>query len=196
MQDKKFNVPYLVQVGSWNRALNMARRTVGKKRISKDPSDQWKAKMLLSEHSPIRMVEYDVDWDNIKQRISVHFVRHHNGIEKFVNTQRDDISDKVVCSDDLPQGALNDMSVAVNAQAIINISRFRLCKAKPHSDTQMVWRTFLEELKQFDPVLVSKCVPNCIYRGRCPETTSGCGYDKTERFRSELEKYWSEYIND
>lgn len=37
-------VTRLNAVTSWNRALNAARRTVGKSALKKEPSDSWKAK--------------------------------------------------------------------------------------------------------------------------------------------------------
>ena len=60
------------QATSWKRALRAARATVGKTDTDKEPSDTWKAKMLLAEHSPIRLVEFDVRVENIKQWITVH----------------------------------------------------------------------------------------------------------------------------
>lgn len=44
---------------TWKRALNAARRTIGKEPIDKEPSKNWEAKILLAEHSPIRLVEYE-----------------------------------------------------------------------------------------------------------------------------------------
>lgn len=187
MENKSFKIKSITRIGSWNRALNMARRTAGKEPTDKEPSEKWKAQMLLSEHSPIRMVEYDTVWENIKQRITVHYVRHHNGIEKFVHTQRDDRNPNVINSDDLPQGALNDMALSLNAQAILNISKVRLCNLASR-DTRKCWEDFLTELRKIDPVLVSKCKPSCIYRGFCPEMKS-CGYDNTESFKEELVEY-------
>lgn len=35
--------------------------------------------MLLAEHSPIRLVEYDGIWDFIKMWVTTHLVRHHVG---------------------------------------------------------------------------------------------------------------------
>jgi len=46
----------------------------------------------------------------------------------------------------------------------------------------------LTELEKIDPVLVSKCVPTCVYRGFCPEMKS-CGYCNTEEFRNRVEEY-------
>lgn len=76
-------VTRLNAVTSWSRALNAARRTVGKSALKKEPSDSWKAKMLLAEHSPIRLVEYEWTWEQIPQWVTVHFVRHHIGCEKL-----------------------------------------------------------------------------------------------------------------
>ena len=61
-----------IQVTSWKRALNAARKTVGKKPLDKEPSDFWKGKMLLAEHSPIRLVEFDISIENIKQWVTTH----------------------------------------------------------------------------------------------------------------------------
>lgn len=114
-------------VTGWSRALDAARRTAGKEPTGKESSDSWKAKMLLAEHSPIRLVEYEWVWENIRQWVSVHLVRHHEGCEKFVHSQRADRRNLDVSRDELPQGALNDMMMTANAQAMINISRKRLC---------------------------------------------------------------------
>ena len=65
-------IKYIKQVTSWKRVLNAARRTIGKAPIDKEPSNSWKAKMLLAEHSPIRLLEYDWTWQNIEQWVSTH----------------------------------------------------------------------------------------------------------------------------
>ena len=141
-------VTRLNAVTSWSRALNAARRTVGKSALKKEPSDSWKAKMLLAEHSPIRLVEYEWTWEQIPQWVTVHFVRHHIGCE---------------------------------------ISRVRLCNCAS-KETREAWTTMLQELKKIDPVLVSKCVPTCVYRGFCPELKC-CGYANTHQFHEAVEKY-------
>ena len=181
-------VVHIEQVTPWKRALNAARQTVGKKRLDKDPSNKWKAEMLLAEHSPIRLVEYDWTWNDIKQRITVHFVRHHEGCEKFVHTQRDDRNEQIIDSDALPQGALNDMDMTANAQALINISRKRLC-ACASKDTRDAWMQVKKAIAKIDPIMASKMVPECLYRGFCPEFRNSCGYADTEQFQIDLKQY-------
>ena len=187
----------LEQVTSWSRVLNAARRTIGKESLDKEPSDSWKAKMLLAEHSPIRLLEYDWSWGEIRQWVTAHLVRHHEGCEKFVHTQRGDrrkiLEDYgVETRDELPQGALNDMDMSANAQALINISRKRLCNCAS-KETREAWTQVKEAIAEVDPVLASKMVPECLYRGFCPEFMNPCGYSNTEKYQNDLKKYREEW---
>lgn len=61
------NITDIEQITSWKRVLKAARRTIGKEPTDKEPSDSWKAKMLLAEHSPIRLLEFEWSWANIRQ---------------------------------------------------------------------------------------------------------------------------------
>lgn len=178
----------LDQVTSWKRALNAARRTIGKEPLAKEPSESWEAKMLLAEHSPIRLVEFDWTWKDIMQWVTTHLVRHHEGCEKFVHSQRGDRRVLPVPRNELPQGALNDMDMTANAQAIINISRKRLCSCAS-KETREAWKQVVEAIREVDPVLADKCVPECLYRGFCPEFMNPCGYSKTKKFEEDLQKY-------
>lgn len=178
----------LTQITSWKRALNAARRTIGKEPLDKEPSQDWEAKMLLAEHSPIRLVEYDWSWEEIRQWVTAHLVRHHEGCEKFVHTQRGDRRDLGISRDELPQGSFNDMDMTANAQAIINISRKRLCNCAS-KETREAWKQVIEAIREIDPVLASKCVPECLYRGFCPEFMSSCKYSETLDFKKKLVEY-------
>ena len=181
------------KVTLWKRALNAARRTIGKEPLDKEPSDSWKAKMLLAEHSPIRLVEFEWTWNGIKQWVTTHIVRHHEGCEKMVHSQRGDrraILEEygVETRDQLPQGAENDMDMTANAQALINISRKRLCSCAS-SETRTAWKQVQESIRKVDPIMAEKMVPECIYRGFCPEFMNPCGYSKTPQFEEALKKY-------
>jgi hypothetical protein len=178
--------------GGWKRVLNAARLTAGKKPLDKEPSNKWKRKMLLAEHSPIRLVEYDGIWDFIKMWVTTHLVRHHVGVEKFVSTQRTDRNPDLMDldRDEIPQGLENTMMISANAQGLINMSRKRLCSCAS-TETRQAWKALLEEIKKVDPILVEKCVPECIYRGFCPEFDKCCGYVNTEKYKEDLIKYRS-----
>jgi hypothetical protein len=120
----------------------------------------------------------------------VHLVRHHIGFEKFICSQRVDRNPELagLDRDELPQGLENTMMISANAQAIINISRKRLCScASP--ETREAWKAMLEEIRKYDPVLIDKCVPECVYRGFCPEFDRCCGYVNTTAFTEKLKDY-------
>lgn len=153
------------------------------------PSSEWKRKLLLSEHSPIRKLKIAWKWIDIPYWVSVHLVRHKTGIEHWVKTQRSDRTG--INRDDLPQGSLITHECEANAQAIIFISRKRLCNCAA-KETREAWKLFLESIKDIQPELYSICVRECVYRnGICPEFKS-CGYNKTEQFKEELTKYVNE----
>ena len=173
----------------WIRVVNAARRTVGKKPIDHEPSERFKKKVLLAEHSPIRLLEYDFTWEDIRQWVTAHIVRHHNGCEKFVHSQREDRRQLGIPRDELPQGSLNDMDMTCNAQSFINISRKRLCRGCAHPETRKAWELVIEYLKELDPTLASACVPECIYRGFCPEVDNCCGYCNTKQYEERLKEY-------
>lgn len=194
----------------WIRVVNAARRTWGKKPIDHEPSDKFKRKILLAEHSPIRLLEYDFTIENIRQWVTVHLVRHHQGCEKFVHTQRQDINELIENiskriidilreegllregwreRDYLFQGEPNDMDMTCNAQSFINISRKRLCIGCASPETRLAWEIVIEKLKEFDPILAEKCVPECVYRGFCSEFDRCCGYVNTETYQKRLNEY-------
>lgn len=189
-------ISHFFQATTWDRALNAARRTIGKEPLEKIPSKSWEAKMLLAEHSPIRLVEYDFGWRKIRQWVTAHLVRHHEGCEKFVHSQRGDRRELPCDRDHIFQGAKNDMDMTCNAQAMINISRKRLCRCAS-KETREAWSQVIDVLNDIDPVLASKCVPECVYRGFCPEFMNSCGYSKTKEYKKHLADYRrTKYGND
>ena len=173
------------QITPWSLALDMARQTVGKNPTHKEPSDKWKIKMLRAEHSPIRCVQYLITCTDVPYWVVMHLVRHHQGIEKFVCTQRSDRTGKDRHS--LPQDALINCSFICNAQALINISRVRLC-TQAADETRQLWWKIKNTVETIDPIMSRFMVPNCIYRGFCPEF-KGCGLSKTLPFYDRLNEY-------
>lgn len=188
MLDGETEIGWFEQVTSWKRVLNAARRTIGKEHIDKEPSDSWKAKILLAEHSPIRLLEYDFGWKKLRQWVTAHFVRHHQGCEKFVHSQRGDRRELPCDRDHIYQGAKNDMDMTANAQSLINISRKRCCMCAS-KETREAWALVLDELEKVDPILRSKCVRECVYRGFCPEWMSKCKYCYSPAYWLELKNY-------
>lgn len=176
---------FISRKGSWREVADCANVTIHKGEGINEPSSKWKRRMLLCEHSPIRELFFDFKWTELKYWVSVHLVRHKIGIEHFVRSQRTDRTG--VARDELPQDSPVEHRICVNAQAMINISRKRLCNnASP--ETKTAWQAVLETIKDKEPELYSVCVPDCIYRGYCYEFKS-CGYYKTEEFKKCLTEY-------
>lgn len=174
--------------GNYEEVANRARTTVSKGELGKEPSDKFKRKILMAEHSPIRGLIYCFKITNLKSWVATHFVRHHVGVEKWVSTQRSDRTG--VPRDELPQSAEVTMEMEANAQALINMSRKRLCnQASP--ETREVMQAMKEEVSKRDKFLADIMVKECIYRGFCPEMNP-CGYSKTEKYKEELKNYREE----
>lgn len=174
--------------GSWKDIYRACLNTIGKD-TDKEPTDLWKRRILMSEHSPIRKLGIQAKWSNLWYWVSTHFVRHKYGIEHFISTQRTDRTKED--RNNKPQNALVMHEIDVNPQAIINISRKRLCYcASP--ETREAWISFLNELKEYEPQLVEVSVKECVYRGFCPEFYT-CGYATNPKtfplFRDEVERY-------
>lgn len=172
-------------VDVWKKVKRAARTTISKDGTGAYPTDSWKKTILLCEHSPIRRIVFSWKWVDLKSWVSVHFTRHWLGILHWVSTQRTDRTG--VNRDELPQNALVMHECEADAQALINISRRRLCgQASP--ETQQAWREVKKKVGEHDPVLASVMVPECIYRGFCPEFNC-CGYVNTAAYQKALAEY-------
>lgn len=171
----------------WPKVKRAARTTISKEGEGVYPTDSWKKTILLAEHSPIRRIYFAWKWHGLRYWVSVHFTRHFLGILHWVSTQRTDRTgvDRGVKDQNSPV----DHECQANAQALINISRRRLCgQASP--ETRTAWREVKAEVEKVDPVLASVMVPECIYRGFCPEWESNCcGYVHTEAYQKALAAY-------
>lgn len=172
--------------GTWREVADAARTTIGLEAGTGEPSSSWRRRMLLAEHSPIRKLSINWKWYDLKSWISVHFVRHKFGIEHWVKSQRPDRG-MGGNRDAAPQSTLINHECLANAQAIINISRKRLCN-QASKETREAWKAFLETFKESEPELYGACVPDCIYRGWCYEYKS-CGYHLGENYKERLVKY-------
>lgn len=169
----------------WQGIKNATMNTIGKDE-GIYPTSEWKRRLLLSEHSPIRKMQISWRWEKLKYWVSVHLVRHKYGIEHFVSTQRTDRTN--MNRDELPQSSLVNHECEANAQALINISRKRLCNSAS-LETRQAWQLVKDEVSKVEPELARCMVRECTYRnGMCPEMFP-CGYNKTKAFENELIEY-------
>lgn len=151
----------------WKEIKNQCRHTDNKEDTDIPATKDFIKKVLISEHSPIRLARIKWSWDGIKSWVSVHFARHWLGWEKWVSTQRTDRTG--VNRNKSTQDTPVNMDIEANAQALINVSRYRLCKqaSKETREYMMDLKVSIKNSGQEE--LSDVMVPNCIYRMGCPE---------------------------
>ena len=150
---------------SWKRVKNHCRTTVNKSFTDNEPTDEFKKKLLISEHSPIRLLEVDWTWENIKYWVSTEWSRHK--FEKFITSQRDDRMIDEIPRDKKTQDALVNYDGYANAQNTIDAWRKRLCY-QATLEARKLAEEFKCELHNKEPEWADVLVSNCIYRGGCP----------------------------
>ena len=177
------DIKFIKSKGTWRDVADSARTTIGKDVGRGNPSFRWKKRMLLAEHSPIRQLSFKFKWIDLPYWVSTHFVRHWLGITHWVRTQRTDRTG--VSRNELPQGAFVEHEFEANAQAMISISRKRLCN-QASKETKEAWVKVINAID--DEVMPTVCVPDCIYRGHCYEYEP-CGYSDTDEYKKALKRY-------
>lgn len=153
--------------GDWQEVVDDCRSTVHKPPLGHEPSEEFKRKILIAEHSPIRDLSVRFKWRDIKYWIAMHWKTHH--WESKVTTQRSDRTGEA--RDGKSQDAPVDFTGEMNAQAMIDTMRKRLCRqAAP--ETREYAEDFKRALRRVEPELSDVLVPNCVYRCGCPEMTT------------------------
>jgi hypothetical protein len=155
----------------WMWCKTCTLNTVGKTATT-IPDDKWKIKLLKSEHSPVRELWFGIKME-IPYYVSVHFVRHHIGVNHYVSTQRDDrvFRDEEITRADLPQGQIVSHIMSINTQELMFMSRKRLCR-QAEETTRAVMEKIVDEVHKINPEYkeAKVLVPNCVYRnGKCDE---------------------------
>lgn len=143
--------------------------TVGKKLKSNstDVDYEWKVKLLECEHSPIRELWFGIKME-IPYWVSVHFVRHHIGVNHYVQSQRNDRQQKYD-RNSAQQGQLVSHIMSINAQELVFMSHKRLCN-QASIETRTVMKMIVKEVIKVCPEFESVLVPLCKYRnGKCTE---------------------------
>ena len=158
-------------IDDWKRVKNHCRTTDNKEFTENEATDKFKKMLLISEHSPIRLLEFDWSWKNIPYWVSTEWSRHK--FEKFISSQRND-RQKEYDRNSARQDSPVKFDGYANMQNLIDAWRKRLCyQATP--EAKGLAEDFKYELHKTHPLEADVLCPNCIYRGGCPEIKS-CGY--------------------
>ena len=155
----------------WANVKNKCRTTVNKKYTETEPSKDFKLRLLIAEHSPIRLLNVDWSWNCIKYWVSTEWSRHK--FEKYISTQR---TDRVgVDRDQKPQASLVNFDGYANAQNLIDAWRKRLCREATKEARELA-EDFKCEVYNNESEMADVLVPNCIYRCGCPEMNQKCKF--------------------
>lgn len=122
--------------GDWMEVASDCRSTVGKPPLDHEPSTEFKRKILIAEHSPIRDISVKWTWHGIKSWVATHWSRHK--FEKYIKSQRSDRTG--IPRDKLPQDAPVDFTGDANVQALI-VPCGNVCAASPQQRRDSTPRT-------------------------------------------------------
>jgi hypothetical protein len=171
-QENRYKPIILKYDVDWLAIKDACMATIGKQ-AGKEPTDEWKKKLLLAEHSPLRRSVISVKWEEIPYFVMGHLVRHHVGCTPYVSTSRSDRTG--VDRNERRQTDMVSMEMDFNIQSLIDISSRRLCLcADP--ETIKYWKGLVEVIREIDPVLAWALVPQCVHRGACMEKFGNCQY--------------------
>lgn len=163
---KDFNV-------NWLAIKNACRQTVSMGDSKIEPTSEWKRKLLICRHSPLRIGTVLWKSEDVPFYVMGHMVRHNVGCTPFVSTSREDRTGKP--RDERKQTDLVDMKMVANIESILNISERRLCTCAD-KNTIKYWNTVLEAIREYDEDIYWACVPQCVRCGSCVEPFSECTF--------------------
>lgn len=163
---KNFNV-------NWLDIKNACRQTVSMGDSKLEPTSEWKRKLLICRHSPLRIGSVLWKSEDVPFYVMGHIVRHNVGCTPFVSTSREDRTG--IPRNERKQTDFVDMQMTANIEALINISERRLCTCADPT-TRKYWEAVLEAIREYDEDIFWACVPQCIRCGACVEPFSDCRF--------------------
>ena len=150
----------------WEWVKTCTLNTVGKKSVNA-PTEEWKKKLILSEHSPLRELWFGIRME-IPYYVSVHYVRHHIGVNHYIQSQRNDRQTNYDRTK-APQDAIVSHIMSVNAQELVFMAHKRLCM-QADEYTREVMKEIVRKVVAVCPEFEEVLVKLCKYRnGKCTE---------------------------
>lgn len=159
----------------WRRCKMLALNTIGRRYAGSEVTEDWKRKILRSEHSPIRTLMFTIRITDVPYWVAMHFRTHKYGVEHFISSQRNDRQteyDRNKAPQDHPVSYIMD----VNAAELMQMARMRLCR-QASVETRMVMTEIRDAVVQVNPEFADFLQPKCVIHGGCNEFVP-CGYWK------------------
>ncbi len=127
-------------------------------------------KMLESQHSPIREIEFVINCD-IPSYVAMHLRTHSaTGQRHYILSKRTDRGG----NGKEDRNTIVHHRMRLNAQHLIDMSRKRLCH-KAEKQTVKIWNLICEEAMQLMPELALVLMPECEFRGGTCFELQSCG---------------------
>ncbi len=161
----------------WDEVYRRCLITVGKRPI-KHPSDEWKRKLLIARHSPIRRLRFSFLLEGIPSYCSVHLCRHVHA-QPYVKSQRNDRQSEYD-RNKAPQDAKVDMIYDLGGEEMLILANKRLCNLADKTTrevVQMMCWLVEEKCPEFKGLLV----PMCEYHGGVCHEMYPCGRYNNEK---------------
>ena len=158
---------------NWNSIKRACMRTIGKEAGNKEPSHEWKRKLLVCQHSPIRKGIVTWKWNEIEYFSMAHFARHHVGITPYVETSRSDRTN--IPREERKQTDKVSMEMDANIQALIDMASRRLCN-QADKTTIGYMQDLVSAIKEYDEDIAWALVPSCVRYGGCNEPFGNCTF--------------------
>lgn len=136
-----------------------------------------------ARHSLIRTQRFWIELRDIPLCVASHLVRHHVGVQPYQRSHRPDRNPQHI---DQGRQTPTDLALDLDAEAILNISRARLCAAAS-AETRAIWSEVIDKLRDVDPDLADHCVRPCVATGICRERK--CSYINTPAYEQERANY-------
>ncbi len=149
----------------WMEVKRRALVTIGKHPVN-PPDMEWKRRILMARHSPIRYLRFSVLFEGIPYWLSGHLTRHVHA-QPYVKSQRNDRQDEYD-RNKAPQDAPVDMIWDLNGESLLIVANKRLCSTAAPETRQAVQR-MCDLIEDACPEFRGLLVPMCGYTGRCYE---------------------------
>ena len=146
------------------------------------PDSAWTHRILEARHSPIRELWYKFVLRDIPYWLSVHLVRHHVGVNCYVQSQRNDRQSKYD-RNSARQDAPVTMRMSLNAEALMTLANKRLCY-QASSETRIVVEEMCRLAIEATPELEGLLIPMCEYHGNTCHEMKPCGRFEPKELKS------------
>ena len=160
-----------IKVEGWDWVRTSALTTIHKKNTGEIPSREWKRKILISGHSPIRELTIRFKISELERWIADQLVRHTVGVNNYMGTGR---SDRIkIPRSEQTMEFLTELMQTHNAQSLIQLMNTRLCIGCVSYETRLIAEIIRKRIELIEPELAFMFVPNCVKLCGCKESFAG-----------------------